>query len=180
MQVLPSHTSRGTALVLLAGLYLFPQARTLWSDFRYKRSLLDRMKAALELTKLGLEIEALKKQHGFSEAVLARIEAPFLEVLGSQPAPPSATTASFFVRLRYALLGGLSFSLLVTLIAAFDDETDFATGADIAGWTFGFLVIVLLGGAVAAALPWGNRLRAYVNGFALPFLIALIIGLLAS
>lgn len=174
MALIPEGWPRILVLASIVALYLTPHARTVWIDYRHEKARLDKTRAVLELQKLQCEIEALRRQHQLESPppMVGDDLVSFLQKPSERAAPISFP---YLARVKIGFFGSVSFAAFVTMIAAFDAETDFATVEDVVGFAFGIVFVALVGAALAGLFPVRRALASFAIGFALPFALALVV-----
>ena len=170
---LPAGWPRIVALIGLGLLFFFPELRRLVSKRRHDKENVDRVKVLLELRKLELSVVGLQAQHpeAKNEHVDSEIARIFreLSVMEPEPVPKKKQPLPWIERLKFSLIG--SFTLLVLGGVALWLSGRFAESGDTLKVILIELVLAVMCGFLASALPCRNRWECIFRGFLIPALL---------
>ncbi|HEX2932228.1 MAG TPA: hypothetical protein VHV54_21050 [Candidatus Binatia bacterium] len=165
-----------TFAALVAAYFLFPDLSRKLSGGAKEKQDLDRMMQFLQMKKLLLDIEVMKKEKNLTGMEFpgeARILAELKE--SGVAAAKSSEKITYWSRLSYSMLGGAVFFLLAALSFAFGHFHEHSSVLESTKFLlreFGFSAAC---GLVASFIPLGNRRTSFLYGLTMPLVLGLLI-----
>jgi|SoiMethySBSTD1v2_1073268.scaffolds.fasta_scaffold49109_5 hypothetical protein len=165
-----------TFAALVVSYFLFPDLSKKLSGGAKEKQDLERMMQFLQMKKLLLDIEVLKKEKNLSGIEFpgeARILAELKE--SGVATAKSPEKISYLGRLSYSLLGGFVFFLMAALFFAFGrlhEQLSVLESAKFLLKEFGFAALC---GVLASLIPMGNRRASFLYGLTMPLVLGLVV-----
>ena len=162
---LPAGWPRVAALAGLVLLLLLPDARRLLTQGELRKKKLEKRKRLLELRKLELEVAGLKDKNADAEDSMLDAQIAALAIEPEEDRKP----LEWRERAKFALMGSFSWMLVGLLALWF---TDLFTGSELIKGALVELLVALVCGLIAAAIPSQSGSASTFRGFLIPAVVA--------